>query len=82
MGQADSIMNRAGIGNRSEGQFGLSKPSTSGGIQVYDSVVNRSAIGEGNGEGRRFCAECGNPLNKGAKFCTRCGQRVTCPDTS
>jgi hypothetical protein len=78
----DSIMNRAGIGNRSEGQFGLSKPSTSGGIQVYDSVVNRSAIGEGNGEGRRFCAECGNPLNKGAKFCTRCGQRVTCPDTS
>ena len=78
----DSIMNRAGIGNRSEGQFGLSKPPSSRGIQIYDSVVNRSTIGGGSDEGRRFCAECGNPLDKGAKFCTQCGYRVSCPDTS
>nr|WP_303714676.1 zinc ribbon domain-containing protein [Methanoculleus marisnigri] len=74
----DSIMNRAGIGNQSEGQF---RPS-SGGIQVYDSVVNRSAVGGGDDEEQRFCAECGNPLSDGARFCTRCGQQVKCPHTS
>ena len=76
----DSIMNRAGIGNRSEGQIGLLKPSSGGGIQVRDSVVNHSAIGGGTAPEKTFCPECGNRLNGGMKFCTRCGKPVQCLD--
>ena len=78
----DSIMNRAGIGNRPEEQFRFSKPPLNEGIQIHDSVMNRSAVGGGSSEERRFCAECGNPLSGGVKFCTRCGQQVKYPDTS
>jgi hypothetical protein len=74
----DSIMNRAGIGNRSEGIFDHLKASPDPGVQIRDSVVNRSVVG---GERQRFCAECGSPLDDGVKFCTRCGQRAPCPDT-
>jgi|GEM_PF-2334874 len=76
----DSIMNRAGIGNQSEGHIGFSKPPAGGGIQISDSVVNRSAIGGRTAPEKTFCSECGNLLDGGVKFCTRCGKQVRCLD--
>ena len=73
----DSIMNRAGIGNRPEGQIDLLKPSSSKGIQIHDSVVNRSSVGGSVDTPRqRFCSECGNLLPDDVKFCTECGKRA------
>lgn len=76
----DSIMNRAGIGSRSEGQFSISKVPSTEGVQIHDSVVNQSAIGGDIVQEQRFCAECGNRLDDGVKFCTRCGKQVWHPD--
>ncbi|KAF1078123.1 zinc ribbon domain-containing protein [Methanogenium sp. MK-MG] len=80
----DSILSRAGITNEnaSDSIFPSERKGSPGGVQVQDSVVNRSTFGDtGNGDARtksseRFCAACGTRLPDGAQFCTDCGNRV------
>ena len=80
----DSILSRAGITNEnaSNSVFPSDRKGSPGGIQVQDSVVNRSTFGDtGNEDARtkssgRFCAACGTRLPDGAQFCTDCRYRV------
>lgn len=48
--------------------------------QASEQDTKSTAPLEGNG--KKFCVECGNPLESGAKFCPECGHKVeknTCP---
>ena len=76
----DSMLNRVGMNNELTGDseyFNQSK-ETQGGIQIKDSAILRSTLGDNKGNSKekdkiQFCSNCGTRLLDSDRFCTQCG---------